>query len=108
MAKKDKGEIATGVVTEALPNAMFRVLLDRPVGIPAPVTDPTASEETPMMDTEDQPEVPEVPVVEMERQTIIAYLAGKMKYFRIKVIVGDKVEVLIDPYGGKGRLVKRK
>ncbi|MBP7846101.1 MAG: translation initiation factor IF-1, partial [Candidatus Pacebacteria bacterium] len=37
----------------------------------------------------------------------IAYLGGKMKFNRIRVLVGDKVEVLIDPYGGKGRIVKR-
>ena len=38
---------------------------------------------------------------------IIAYLAGKMRYHRIKVLVGDRVEVLLDPYGGKGRIIKR-
>ncbi len=38
---------------------------------------------------------------------IIAYLSGKMRIHRIKVLVGDKVEVLLDPYGGKGRIVKR-
>lgn len=40
-------------------------------------------------------------------QIIIAYLAGKMRLHRIKVLVGDKVMVLIDPYGGRGRIVKR-
>jgi translation initiation factor IF-1 len=40
-------------------------------------------------------------------QIIIAYLAGKMRLHRIKVLVGDKVLVLLDPYGGKGRIVKR-
>ncbi|MEN9582119.1 MAG: hypothetical protein RL641_73 [Candidatus Parcubacteria bacterium] len=58
------------VVTEALPNTMFRVELS-------------------------------------EGNTIIAYLAGKMRMHRIKVLVGDKVEVLIDPYGGKGRITRR-
>jgi translation initiation factor IF-1 len=38
---------------------------------------------------------------------IISYLAGKMRMHRIKVLVGDKVEVLLDPYGGKGRIIKR-
>ncbi|HEY4476453.1 MAG TPA: translation initiation factor IF-1 [Candidatus Paceibacterota bacterium] len=38
---------------------------------------------------------------------VLAYLAGKMRYHRIKVLVGDRVEVLLDPYGGKGRIVKR-
>ena len=40
-------------------------------------------------------------------ETILAYLAGKMRMNRIKVLVGDTVEVLIDPYGGKGRIVRR-
>lgn len=40
-------------------------------------------------------------------KVIITYLAGKMRMHRIKVLVGDKVEVLIDPYGGKGRIIKR-
>jgi translation initiation factor IF-1 len=38
---------------------------------------------------------------------IISYLAGKMRIHRIKVLVGDRVEVLLDPYGGKGRIIKR-
>ena len=38
---------------------------------------------------------------------IISYLSGKMRMHRIKVLVGDKVEVLLDPYGGKGRIIKR-
>ncbi len=37
----------------------------------------------------------------------IAYLSGKMRIHRIKVLVGDKVAVKLDPYGGKGRVVKR-
>lgn len=40
-------------------------------------------------------------------ETTIAYLAGKMRLHRIKVLVGDTVEVLPDPYGGKGRIVRR-
>ena len=38
---------------------------------------------------------------------ILAYLSGKMRMHRIKVLIGDSVEVVIDPYGGKGRIVKR-
>lgn len=40
-------------------------------------------------------------------EEIIAYLAGKMRLHRIRVLVGDKVTVLIDPYGGKGRITRR-
>ncbi len=38
---------------------------------------------------------------------MLVYLAGKMRMNRIKVLIGDKVEVVVDPYGGKGRVVKR-
>mgnify|MGYP001620020775 FL=1 len=38
---------------------------------------------------------------------ILAYLGGKMRFNRIKVLIGDKVSVQLDPYGGKGRVVKR-
>lgn len=40
-------------------------------------------------------------------ETILAYLAGKMRLHRIKVLVGDKVLVHLDPYGGKGRITRR-
>jgi translation initiation factor IF-1 len=68
--KKNRPDTVRGVVTEALPSALFRVKLD-------------GGEE------------------------ILAYLAGKMRMYRIKVLVGDTVEVLEDEYGGKGRIVRR-
>jgi translation initiation factor IF-1 len=37
----------------------------------------------------------------------IAYLAGKMRRFRIRVLVGDRVGMITDPYGGKARITKR-
>lgn len=40
-------------------------------------------------------------------KVIISYLSGKMRMHRIKVLVGDRVEVLLDIYGGKGRIIKR-
>jgi translation initiation factor IF-1 len=42
-----------------------------------------------------------------EGEEILAYLGGKMRMHRIKVLIGDGVEVVLDPYGGKGRIVKR-
>ena len=42
-----------------------------------------------------------------DQPEILAYLGGKMRMHRIKVLIGDKVEVVLDPYGGKGRIVKR-
>ncbi|MDR3558607.1 MAG: translation initiation factor IF-1 [Candidatus Pacebacteria bacterium] len=37
----------------------------------------------------------------------LAYLAGKMRLHRIRVLVGDRVELAIDPYGGKARISRR-
>lgn len=70
MTEQEKEELIEGLITEALPSAMFRV---------------------------------EFP----DGKLLISYLAGKMRFNRIKVLVGDKVLVKIDPYGGKGRIVKR-
>jgi translation initiation factor IF-1 len=42
-----------------------------------------------------------------DEKEILAYLSGKMRMHRIKVLIGDSVEVVLDPYGGKGRIVKR-
>ncbi len=41
------------------------------------------------------------------QEELLTYLSGKMRLHRIKVLIGDKVIVEIDPYGGKGRVVKR-
>jgi translation initiation factor IF-1 len=68
---KSKENEVTGVVIEALPNTMFKVLLD------------DSGEE------------------------ILAFLAGKMRMHRIRVLVGDKVELKLDEYGGKARIFKR-
>lgn len=38
---------------------------------------------------------------------LLTYLSGKMRLNRIRVLIGDKVLVELDPYGGKGRIVKR-
>ncbi len=40
-------------------------------------------------------------------EEMMGYLAGKMRLNRIRVLVGDKVLVEVDPYGGKGRITKR-
>ena len=67
--KKGKVEIL-GVVTEALPNTLFRVLIEND-------------------------------------KEIMAYLAGRMRLNRVRVLIGDKVKVELDEYGGKGRIVQR-
>jgi translation initiation factor IF-1 len=40
-------------------------------------------------------------------QEVLAYLAGKMRIHRIKVLIGDKVELILDDYGGRGRITRR-
>ncbi len=67
---KAESEEVSGVVIEALPNALFRV--------------------------------------ELEGGTeVLSYLAGKMRLHRIRVLVGDKVTLILDPYGGRARIVRR-
>lgn len=78
-----KDELVYGIVEEALPNALFRVRLS---------TD----------DTNDKDEGPQE-----EPELVLAYLAGKMRKFRIKVLVGDTVGMVVDPYGGQSRITKR-
>jgi translation initiation factor IF-1 len=62
---------AYGVVTEALPNTLFRVKIDG------------------------------------GEEIVMAYLAGKMRMHRIKVLIGDRVELKLDSYGGRARISKR-
>jgi len=71
ITRKEKPQNAIGVVTEALPNAMFRVKF------------------------------------EGRDDEMLTYLSGKMRINRIRVLIGDKVNVEIDPYGGKGRIIQR-
>ena len=68
---KQKIASAVGVVTEALPNTLFKVKF------------------------------------EGKEEDLLAYLAGKMRMHRIRVLIGDKVEVELDPYGGRGRIIRR-
>ena len=42
-----------------------------------------------------------------EKGEVLAYLAGKMRMHRIRILIGDRVEVVLDEYGGKGRIVRR-
>ncbi len=46
-------------------------------------------------------------VLDETNAEVKAYLAGKMRKFRIRVLVGDKVGMVLDPYGGKARITKR-
>ena len=40
-------------------------------------------------------------------ELVLAYLAGKMRLHRIRVLVGDTVDLVLDPYGGRARIVRR-
>lgn len=40
-------------------------------------------------------------------ELVLAYLAGKMRLHRIRVLVGDSVDLVLDPYGGRARIVRR-
>ncbi len=70
----------TGVVVESLPNIMFRVKLD---------DEPASAKGS------------------GEAKEILSYLSGKMRLHRIRVLVGDKVILELEPYGGKARIIKR-
>lgn len=40
-------------------------------------------------------------------EEILTYLSGKMRLHRIRVLIGDKVLMELEPYGGKARIIKR-
>ncbi|MCH8888994.1 translation initiation factor IF-1 [Patescibacteria group bacterium] len=40
-------------------------------------------------------------------EKLLTFLSGKMRMYRIRVLVGDKVEIILDQYGGKGRIIRR-
>ena len=43
-----------------------------------------------------------------EDHSVIAHLAGKMRKFRIKVVLGDRVKVAVSPYDpNRGRIIYR-
>ncbi len=63
MSNNQKQTVA-GIVTESLPNAMFKVQFDGENG---------------------------------SKKEMLTYLAGKMVYNRIRVLIGDRVTVEIDP-----------
>lgn len=71
MNNKENLQIKKGVVVEALPNTLFKVMIDG------------------------------------EEGEQLAYLSGKMRLHKIRVLVGDHVEMAMDSYGGKARIIKR-
>lgn len=45
--------------------------------------------------------------IDRDGSELLAYLSGKMRMNRIRVLIGDRVMVELDEYGGKGRIIKR-
>lgn len=46
--------------------------------------------------------------VQVDAETLVlAYLSGKMRMNRIKVLIGDKVQLEVDQYGKRGRITRR-
>jgi len=78
---------ANGTVEEVLPDSLFRVRLLRQMN--------SSSEASAKEDANG------------EEPLILAYLAGKMRLHRIRVLMGDQVEMVLDPYGGRARIVRR-
>ena len=44
---------------------------------------------------------------EADDKLVLAFLGGKMRHNRIRVVIGDRVTLEIDPYGGKARINRR-
>jgi translation initiation factor IF-1 len=84
MSDGEDKKTAVGTVEEVLPDSLFRVRL---------------GSETATASQEDADQVP--------GDLVLAYLAGKMRLHRIRVLVGDQVEMVLDPYGGRARIVRR-
>lgn len=77
MANKEVQELE-GIVTEALPNTMFRVEIDD--------------------------KAPE----DFAGRTLLCTLRGKMRMYRIKVMPGDQVKLEVTPYDkNRGRITFR-
>jgi translation initiation factor IF-1 len=45
--------------------------------------------------------------IDGDEEPTLSYLSGKMRLHRIRVLVGDKVTLVLEPYGGKARIIKR-
>jgi len=97
MSEGKETTTAVGTVEEVLPNSLFRVRLSVPEEV---------SPESP--EAEGVGEVVEAAVKDTgEGELVLAYLAGKMRLHRIRVLVGDQVDMVLDPYGGRARIVRR-
>lgn len=92
MSDSEDKKTAVGTVEEVLPDSLFRVRV-----LPA----------APPEEAEAEGERVEGEPAGEEGELVLAYLAGKMRLHRIRVLVGDRVDMVIDPYGGRARIVRR-
>ncbi len=92
---EDTKATTVGTVEEVLPNSLFRVRL---------LKETDASSEA-LGEGEMGGE--KTAGGDIEGELVLAYLAGKMRLHRIRVLVGDQVDMVLDPYGGRARIVRR-
>ena len=85
MSESEEKKTTVGTVEEVLPDSLFRVRLK----------------------AEEDEGLPEASDEARDGALVLAYLAGKMRLHRIRVLVGDQVEMVLDPYGGRARIVRR-
>lgn len=79
MPKKGKLIELMGVITEALPNTMFRVIVDK----------------------KSEPK-------EWQGKQLLCTLSGKMRMYKIRVMPGDQVKLEVSPYDeNRGRITFR-
>ena len=81
--EEQKPYTVTGQVEEALGGQRFRVKLEQDV--PSRYIDG----------------------VKKRGDLVVAYMAGKLKKNKINIIIGDRVEVVMDPYGRTHRITWR-
>ena len=78
MSKKEEKRILEGLITESLPNGMFRVLLDK------------------------------VDKVDKENRVILGYISGKIRRGSIRILPGDRVKIELSQYDdARGRIIFR-
>jgi translation initiation factor IF-1 len=94
MTEGNGKETTVGTVEEVLPDSLFRVRIQ-------------ATEEAKTSSGSSPDEPSDGSSRGVEGPLVLAYLAGKMRLHRIRVLVGDQVDMVIDPYGGRARIVRR-
>jgi len=88
MSEGEEKKTTVGTVEEVLPDSLFRVRITNPPSEALAEEGAIQAEQT-------------------ESELVLAYLAGKMRLHRIRVLVGDQVDMVLDPYGGRARIVRR-